>query len=529
MSLLLSLILMFQLPAATRSSIEGQITQADSPDGRPIPIIDAKVELSGGAAPKIVRTGRDGRFRIGDIEAGQYRLKVTADGFAAVEYGQAALNAPGTPLAIRNGEPVPAMDFKLVRAATITGTVHDFDNEPLGGAIVQLYRPAGGPPGPTGPRTAAAAFTRTDDRGEYRFYWLTPDEYYVAVNYTSARLGPVFVPPNPNVLPAPNGYPVVFYKDAPNAGMAEKLQLKAGEVRSAVDFHLRRVALANVSGTVTDARTGRGVQVQIQILVSGAAQAQAQSDSSGNYVVRNLPSGTYRLAAMSVTAENLVAERRVEVGDRDLSGVDIVMDPGFSMRGKIATDDGSPLPTLNRIQLVLNGTSPGGQAKIEPGGAFEIQHVIKGSYSIAVYGLPEDFYVKSATLGTADALRAPVSISDDRDTLEIVLSSATGRIRGTVTGTNGAIFPRAQIVLAPEEDLRGDISLFKTAVADEAGAFTLRGIPPGNYAVFAWNFLEPRAYADPSFLRRYEPQGTSIKIESRRDSTVRVPVIMREQ
>src|SRR5438552_18048497 len=64
-----------------------------------------------------------------------------------------------------------------------------------------------------------------------------------------------------------------------------------------------------------------------------------------------------------------------------------------------------------------------------------MEHVTKGSYSVAVSKLPEDFYIKSANLGRADALKARVPISDDgRDSIEVILSSATGRIRGTVRG-----------------------------------------------------------------------------------------------
>jgi Carboxypeptidase regulatory-like domain len=528
MSILLSVLLMFQQPAP-RPSIEGQVMRADSPEGRPVAIPEARVELTGGtAAPKIVRTGSDGRFRIADIEPGQYRLKVAADGFAAAEYGQAAPNVPGTQLTIRTGTPVPRMDFKLVRAATITGRVHDFDNEPLGNVIVQLFRAVAGAPGPAGPRTTAVAFTRTNDRGEYRFYWITPDEYYVSVNYTSARLGPVFVPPNANAVPAPNGYPQVYYREAPDLARAEKLQIKAGEERSAVDFHLVRVPMVNISGTVTDSGTGRGIQVEIQLV--GRTSARTRSDLAGKYELRNVPSGSYRIAALSVTAEGLFAERQVEVGDRDLTGVDIVMDPGFSIHGRITTDDGSPLPDLGRSTIRLAGDARGGQAQIQADGLFEIEHVTKGSYSITASNLPEDFYVKSATLGRDDALKARVSIFGDmRDPLEVVLSSATGRIRGTVTGANGTFFPGAQIVLVPDEGLRSDASLFKTATADQSGAFTLRGIPPGNYVLFAWNFLEPRAYADQAFLRRYEQEAVPIKIESRSESTVRVPVIMRER
>jgi hypothetical protein len=527
MFILLPLLLMFQQSAA-KPAIEGRVIQADSPDSRVLAIPDARVELSGRGAPRIVRTDREGRFRIADIDAGEYRVKVNADGFAAAEYGQPAINLPGTPLTVANGASIPQMDFKLIRAATISGRVYDYDNEPLGGAIVQLYRAVAGAPGPAGPRTTPAAFVRTDDRGEYRFYWLTPDEYYVSVNYTSARLGPAFVPANPNMLPAPNGYRPMYYRNSADVAGAEKLALKAGEERAAVDLHLVRAGIVNISGTVTDKRTGRGVQAQVQLL--GNAPAQALTDAAGRYELRNIPSGSYRMAALAIT-EDLVSERRVEVGDINLTGIDIVMDPGAPVRGKIVSDDGAPIPNIDRISIYLNSTeNPGGQTRVQTTGEFEVPNVTSGSYIVMALSLPEDFYMKSATLGRADAMNRPAPFSADiPDSLQIVLSSASGRIRGTVVAANGAAFPGAQVVLVPEETLRDRTNLFKTATADQTGTFALRGIPPGNYFLFAWNFLEPRAYADPAFLRRYEQNAVAIKIEGTVQSTIRVPVSVREQ
>jgi hypothetical protein len=519
MFILLTFLLMFQQPAA-KPAIEGRVIQADSPDSRVLAIPDARVELSGRGAPRIVRTDREGRFRIADIDAGEYRVKVNADGFAAAEYGQPAINLPGTPFTIRTGEAIPPMDFKLIRTATISGRVYDYDSEPLGGAIVQLFK--------AGPRPTPAGFVRTNDRGEYRFYWLTPDEYYVSVNYTSARLGPVFVPPNPNMLPAPNGYPQMYYRNSADVARAEKLALKAGEERAAVDIHLVRAGMVNISGTITDKRTGRGVQAQVQLL--GNAPAQALTDAAGRYELRNIPSGSYRMAALAIT-QDLVSERRVEVGDLNLTGIDIVMDPGAPVRGKIVTDDGSAIPNVDRIAILLSSTeNPGGQARVRPTGEFEVPNVVNGSYTAMALSLPEDFYVKSASLGRADAMNRPAPFSSDiPDSLEIVLSSASGRIRGSVVAASGAPFPGAQVVLVPEENLRDRANLFKTATADQTGTFTLRSIPPGNYFLFAWNFLEPRAYADPAFLRRYEQNAIAIKIEGKVESMVRVPVSMRAQ
>jgi hypothetical protein len=37
-------------------------------------------------------------------------------------------------------------------------------------------------------------------------------------------------------------------------------------------------------------------------------------------------------------------------------------------------------------------------------------------------------------------------------------------------------------------------------VADQAGAFQIRGLPPGDYRLYAWQQVEEGAWMDPDFL-----------------------------
>ena len=50
----------------------------------------------------------------------------------------------------------------------------------------------------------------------------------------------------------------------------------------------------------------------------------------------------------------------------------------------------------------------------------------------------------------------------------------------------------------------------KTTSTDQNGQFSIHGIAPDNYALFAWETLEPGAYEDSEFLRLYSTRGTSI-------------------
>jgi hypothetical protein len=183
------------------------------------------------------------------------------------------------------------------------------------------------------------------------------------------------------------------------------------------------------------------------------------------------------------------------------------------------------LPTLGRISIILNGNTGSGQARLQPSGEFEISDLQKGNYTLFSSNWPEDYYLKSATLGRADPLNGPVALSgEDQNFLELVISSGTGRVNGTITGAQRT----AQVVLVPEEKLRDKTALYKTTATDQAGRFSFRGIPPGDYLIFAWDYVEQGAFYNRDFLKSYEIKAAPVHIEPKSESTVRMEVIPRQ-
>jgi len=65
----------------------------------------------------------------------------------------------------------------------------------------------------------------------------------------------------------------------------------------------------------------------------------------------------------------------------------------------------------------------------------------------------------------------------------------------------------------PEEKYRKLPDRFVTGATDQHGRFTLRGLPPGSYTLYAWQDLEEGVYRDPDFLKSQESNGTAVKVE----------------
>ena len=71
--------------------------------------------------------------------------------------------------------------------------------------------------------------------------------------------------------------------------------------------------------------------------------------------------------------------------------------------------------------------------------------------------------------------------------------------------------------------------LYKTANSGADGTFTLQGVPPGSYKVFAWEQVEANAWMDPDFRRPFDALSATAKLENGLSPNVTLRVIGREQ
>jgi hypothetical protein len=100
------------------------------------------------------------------------------------------------------------------------------------------------------------------------------------------------------------------------------------------------------------------------------------------------------------------------------------------------------------------------------------------------------------------------------------LSPNGGQIDGTVLNTQQQPAGGATVVLVPGTGLREQTRLFKDVATDQTGHFSVKGIAPGDYKLFAWEDIEPGAYQDPEFLKPFESLGETFSIrEGSRETT----------
>jgi hypothetical protein len=173
------------------------------------------------------------------------------------------------------------------------------------------------------------------------------------------------------------------------------------------------------------------------------------------------------------------------------------------------------------------GTSP--NQPVDPKGSFSIPNV--GTDDTRVYVLPmlttpvgpplnipeslQGIYVKSAKLGGVDVLNTGFRFAGEPDkVLEIVLAKNAGSLAGRVENERrqpaGGVFVILLADISTARLYRTD--MYKVTSTDDEGRFEVKGLPPGDYKVFALEGFEKDAWLDPEFFKPYEDRGLTIKV-----------------
>ena len=80
----------------------------------------------------------------------------------------------------------------------------------------------------------------------------------------------------------------------------------------------------------------------------------------------------------------------------------------------------------------------------------------------------------------------------------------------------------ATVALVPEAK-RSD--LYQTGTTDQNGRFTIRGVAPGSYQIYAWDSIDYGAYRDPDFLAVYTNQAKTVTVDEKGRVTQDLPLL----
>ena len=113
--------------------------------------------------------------------------------------------------------------------------------------------------------------------------------------------------------------------------------------------------------------------------------------------------------------------------------------------------------------------------------------------------------------------------------LEVVISGDGGRISGAATGKDQKAQPGVTVVAVSDQPLRWISERSKSASTDQNGRFNIQGLRPGRYHLYAFEEIEPGAYDDPQFMKRYLDRGKTIDITENSQQMVDLTMIPKEE
>ena len=560
-------------------SIEGIVLRADNGDA----IAKAQVTLSRQIAPPVtgqnpatpitppppippVATDASGKFSFKDLEPGTYRLSATKNGFVRFDYGARTTGGTGAQFNIAAGQSMKDISFRLVNTGVVSGRVRTSSGEPGAAMNIQLMKSAYNVQGQRTFQSVSSG--RSDDRGDYRLFWITPGRYYVSIGgnslttLTSSDGGTILFLSSGSDAASTN-VAAVYYPGTTDPLRAVTIEVGPGGEVPGIDFVLPDQQAFRVRGRLVDASTGippRSASISLVPRDPSLAGLSGSippnyNGSTGTFDMRNVPPGAYWIRAQAAdstatavitpnavgrtvsealsmaTSARTAAQKSLDVTG-DMEGLLLELGPGFSINGSVRVE-GTALPTPNGPRVTLRPTNPNGMSSpllpLNADGTFTLTNVMPGEYRAQVLGMPAEYYVKEARIEQTDVLNAPLVITEPvRGNLEIVISSAAGQIDGTLTDKGLQPVYALQTVLIPDEH-RDRSELFKSAVTDQSGKFTFRGVTPGNYKIFAWESLEPNAFYDPQILSQYEDQGKPVRVLEGGKTTAEVKMIPAKQ
>ena len=505
--------------------IRGQVIDAAS--GAPIRRAGVRVFGSGITPDTQIGavTDDDGRFEIRDLAAGKFTLSATKSGFVSGTAGQPRPSPPPV-VELVDKQIADKVVLRLARGGVIVGRVMDEAGEPAVGVEVRALQYRYGPGGRTLDGGGFGMF-RTDDLGAFRVYGLTPGQYVV-----TAR-------PNDGFFAQPTtigdtGPATTYFPNSPDPATAQRVTVAASRETGPLIITLVSTKLSTVRGRALMsngqpfATTSIGVVVRENNGTSSRQGGRTQAD--GSFEIKGLTPGTFDLEVRPQSFgrddDAEVARQTITVTGDDIDGLLLVGSKPGTARGRVVTDDGSPLPYPS-MNVMAQAPGPGyriysSPAMVKGDGTFELKGLFgQRLFRLGGFTTPpsggQPWMLKAVMHDGVDITDKPMEIAPGSviEGLELVFTQKAAELSGTVTMSGDARLEDATIILFPaDESLWSDTQRFiRLARPDKAGAYKFSMIHAHNdYLLVTALQLEPGQFMDPEFLRSVRDRALRLSL-----------------
>ena len=233
--------------------------------------------------------------------------------------------------------------------------------------------------------------------------------------------------------------------------------------------------LGKISGKVVCNGVGVG-DVLVQAELGGRVAASARTDAGGNFTIRFLAAGVYRIRARKAGyVEGSVSGIRLEERE-ELSGVVVELERGGAIVGRVLDEAGQPVSGAIIYAWLYRGKRVARTFKTttDEQGRFRLDNLPQGDYRLraTAKGYLNEHHYEDTTVS-----------ADQESEVNFMLRKGAS-ISGIITDETGNPVHRARITLAKTD---GTALFAHQTFSDKNGSFSLVGLPEGTFKLKVWH------------------------------------------
>ncbi len=370
----------------------------------------------GGWSPGI--TDAEGRFVIDNAEPGRLGLSARAEGYIPYER---------TGLVVEPGGDLADLEIVLSTGATVEGTVKGPGGKPLAQVFVSLYDPTGG-------RRFTSGGAVSDGEGNFR---ITGTE---------------------------TGFAAITARHGVHGQVSRELEISPGDNEIDLTFE----GGFRVSGRILGPEGQPLAGATLRLRGERTRGLHARSDGEGSFRFESVDEGTYTLIGEHPDHAQGQQEG-IQVSDTDISGLELRLDGGASIRGRVlgvAFDD--------LAELAIQATGSGGRST----GTVDFE----GSYHIDNLA-PSDYFVTARLPGSGRQVTEKITVEVGAREVALDLDFGQG-----LTLSGRILHGRSPVTGANVQASGLNVARRGETTSDQEGSFRIENLERGRYRVTVQDF-----------------------------------------
>ncbi len=272
-----------------------------------------------------------------------------------------------------------------------------------------------------------------------------------------------------------------------------------------------RTGTAVIRGRITERGSDLPVpRMNVRLFRVGWIRSyDVRADDQGRFAFTRLPAGQYRVTAeplrnrathlsssfIEKSSDASAQARPIELADGEVrEGVDITLVPLVAVSGRVLDENGDPLSDIHVHAEPLSRTQGGFNSRsrdTDDRGTFRVFGLLPGRYRICAdvgmdIGERTESFVRTcypSTLIDEDSPAVTLAGGENSDIEIRMLRSRVFTLSGTILDASGTPAPGAFITLS--RILKDSPSGGRGWQVDTTGRFSVRGLSPGEYAIYA--------------------------------------------